>query len=170
MMKNFKLLFCLFLSVHLPEIHFAQLPAFPGATGFGSNTPGGRGGIVIEVTNVNDDGPGSFREALNTPGVRTIVFRTGGIIELQSDLQVTEPFVTIAGQTAPGDGIALKNFALSVFTHDIIIRGMRFRPGDDPDGESPDIRDCLAMQAGTEHVIIDHCSFSWSIDENVSLS
>lgn len=169
-MKNFRLLLCLLLIVHLPEIHFAQLPAFPGAAGFGSTTPGGRGGVVIEVTNLNDDGPGSLREAINTTGARTIVFRTGGIIELQSDLQLTEPFVTIAGQTAPGDGIVLKNFALSVFTHDIIIRGMRFRPGDDPDGESPDIRDCLTLQAGTDHVIIDHCSFSWSIDENVSLS
>src|SRR6188474_2934791 len=126
MMKNFKFLLCFLISVCIPETHFAQLPAFPGAEGLGSNTPGGRGGIVIEVTNVNDDGPGSFREALNTAGARTIVFRTGGIIELQSDLQLTEPFVTIAGQTAPGDGIVLKNFALSIFTHDIIIRGMRF--------------------------------------------
>lgn len=169
-MKTFRLLLCLLLSLHIPDVHFAQLPAFPGATGFGSNTQGGRGGIVIEVTNLNDDGPGSLREALNTAGARTIVFRTGGIIDLQSDLQLTEPYLTMAGQTAPGDGIVLKNFALSVFTHDIIMRGMRFRPGDDPDGESPDLRDCISMQAGTAHVIIDHCSFSWGLDENVSLS
>ncbi len=148
---------------------FAQFASFPGAQGFGTSTPGGRGGTIIEVTNLNDAGPGSFRAACAASGPRIIVFRTGGIINLQSEIQLTEPYVTIAAQTAPGDGIVLKKFSFDVFTHDVIIRGMRFRPGDDADGEQPDLRDCMSLQGGTQNVVIDHCSFSWGLDENVSL-
>jgi pectate lyase len=147
----------------------AQLPAFPGAEGFGRRAQGGRGGSVLEVTNLNDDGPGSLRAALNASGPRTIVFRTGGVIDLQEELQITEPFVTIAAQTATGDGIVLRNFGISIFTHDVIIRGLRIRPADGLHTLSPDNRDCLAIQEGSYHIIADHCSFSWAVDEQVSL-
>jgi pectate lyase len=147
----------------------AQLPSFPNAQGWGSTATGGRGGIVIEVTNLNDAGPGSFREACSTTGVRTIVFRTGGIIELQSEIQLTEPYVTIAAQTAPGGGIELKNYSFSIFTHNVIIRGLRIRPGDENIHNGADVRDCVTIQAGSHHVIIDHCSLSWGIDENLSV-
>jgi pectate lyase len=156
----------LLLTVHAA---WAQLPAFPGAQGFGRMAQGGRGGSVIAVTNLNDSGPGSLREALETSGARTIVFRTGGIIALQSELQVTEPYLTIAAQTAPGDGVVLKNFGISVFTHDVVIRGLRIRPADDDHTLGPDTRDCLTIQEGAHHVIADHCSFSWAVDENVNL-
>jgi pectate lyase len=148
---------------------YAQLPAFPGAEGWGAATIGGRGGSVIEVTNLNDAGPGSFREACNASGPRTVVFRTGGIIELQTEIEIINPYITIAAQTAPGDGIVLKNYSLSTFTHDIIIRGLRLRPGDGNIHDAADTRDCITMQAGSHHIIIDHCSMSWGIDENVNL-
>ncbi len=146
-----------------------QLPAFPGAEGFGRMAQGGRGGTVLEVTNLNDAGPGSLRAALNAIGPRTIVFRTGGIIDLQSELQITGPFVAIAAQTAPGDGIVLRNFGISIFTHDVIIRGLRIRPADAQHTLSPDNRDCLSLQNGSYNIIADHCSFSWGVDENVNI-
>lgn len=152
----------------LPFISEAQL-AFPGAEGFGRAAMGGRGGVVVEVTNVNDSGPGSLREAIGTAGPRTVVFRTGGIIELQEELQITEPYITIAAQTAPGDGIVLRNFGISVFTHDVIVRGLRVRTAEGMPTASPDNRDCVAIQDGSQHVIFDHCSFSWGTDENVSV-
>ncbi len=147
----------------------AQIPAFPGAEGWGAASVGGRGGIVLQVTNLNDSGPGSFRDAVSTPGARTIVFRVGGIIDLQSEVQVTNPYVYIAGQTAPGDGIVLKNFALTIFTHDVTIRGLRIRTGNNYPLLSPDNRDCLDVESGSYNVIIDHCSFSWGSDENTSV-
>lgn len=155
--------------IHHHLIALAQIPAFPRAEGWGRYAIGGRGGIVIEVTNLNDSGPGSFRAACEATSPRTIIFKIGGIIELQSEIQLTNPFIYIAGQTAPGGGIVLKNFGLAIFTHDIIIRGLRIRIGDDLHFLSPDNRDCVAIQSGAENVIIDHCSFSWGGDENVSL-
>jgi len=146
-----------------------QIPAFPGAEGWGATSVGGRGGVVIEVTNLNDSGPGSFRNACSTQGARTIVFRTGGVIDLLSEVQITNPYIYIAGQSAPGDGIVLKNFALTIFTHDVTIRGMRIRAGNDFPNMSPDNRDCIDVELGSYNVIIDHCSFSWGSDENVSV-
>ncbi len=146
----------------------AQIPAFPGAEGFGASTPGGRGGQVIKVTNTNDDGPGSFREACETSGPRIVVFTVGGTITLRSTIKVTEPYLTIAGQTAPGGGICLRSnengkTTLTLKTHDIIIRHIRIRPG--PGGES----DGLAIQTEDAHdIIIDHCSITWGVDESSS--
>jgi pectate lyase len=148
---------------------WSQPLAFPGAQGWGAFSQGGRAGVVIEVTNLNDSGPGSLRDACSATGARTVVFRTGGVINLQSEIQLFNPFITIAGQTAPGDGIVLKNFPLSVFTHDVIIRGLRIRIGDDLPKQSPDNRDCLSIQSGSYNVMVDHCSFSWGLDENVSV-
>lgn len=145
------------------------LPAFPGAQGFGSHTSGGRGGRMIEVINLNDAGPGSFRFACSETGPRIIVFRTGGVLELKSEIQLVSPHITIAGQTAPGDGIAIADHFLTLLTHDVIIRGMRFRVGDDTAGERPEIRDCLAILESSAHdIIVDHCSMSWAIDETAS--
>ena len=140
-----------------------KTPAFPGAEGFGAYTPGGRGGKVYEVTNLNDSGPGSLREAVEAKGPRIVVFRVSGNIELESRLKIGNPYITIAGQTAPGNGICLKNHQTNIGTHDVVIRYVRFRPGD---VTGRDI-DSLGGR-GCESIIIDHCSASWSIDECVS--
>jgi len=148
-----------------------EIPAFPGAEGFGSHTPGGRGGRVIEVTNLNSDGPGSLREACSAKGPRIVVFRVGGTIEISRGLSIREPFITIAGQSAPGDGICLRGGTLGVHTHDVVIRYLRVRVGDSPEGPDPENRDCIDISGDADrvyNVVIDHCSFSWSTDENVA--
>ncbi len=150
---------------------FAQIPAFPGAEGYGSTTPGGRGGLVIKVTNLDPDGPGSLRAALEAEGPRVVVFETGGTIDLGEEVAVTHPFLTIAGQTAPGDGISINNGTISIQTNDVIVRGLRFRVGDLVDGPDPANRDGLEITSHNAYnVIVDHCSFAWAIDENVSAS
>jgi len=141
----------------------AKTPAFPGAEGSGAYTPGGRGGKVYEVTNLNDSGPGSLREAVEAEGPRIVVFRVSGNIELDNKLVIRNPYITIAGQTAPGDGVCLRNREMGVGTSDVIIRYMRFRPGD----VSGKGLDSLGGR-GCENIIIDHCSASWSVDECVS--
>jgi pectate lyase len=151
----------------------SALPAFPGAEGHGSTTPGGRGGRVIEVTNLNDSGPGSLRAALESAGKRIVVFRTGGTITLKSLLKIEDPFITVAGQTAPGDGIMVRGGGFRVKAHDVIIRGMRFRPGDTEYGVDADSMDGITVCCNTNpdpyNVIVDHCSFSWSPDGNMAI-
>ncbi|MFO0818374.1 MAG: hypothetical protein U1A77_10560 [Pirellulales bacterium] len=138
--------------------------AFPGAQGYGRFARGGRAGRVIEVTNLDDAGPGSLREAVESTGPRTVVFRVGGLIELRSKLVVANPYLTVAGETAPGDGICLKNYTVGCSdTHDIIMRHLRIRVGD----ESKTTQDGSGAR-GCDHVIFDHCSISWSIDEGFS--
>src|SRR5262245_34338923 len=113
----------------IPAIVLAQpttLPSFPGAEGFGASTPGGRGGTVYEVTNLDDSGPGSFRDALSQ-GNRIVVFRVSGTIDLKSPLRLRVPNITIAGQTAPGDGICLRGYTFEINTHDVIVRFIRCR-------------------------------------------
>ncbi len=155
---------------------FAVEPkAFPTAEGFGAQTRGGGGGKVVFVTNLDDSGKGSLRAAIAMKEPRIVIFRVAGIIELQSTLTVREPFITIAGQSAPGDGICLKNYGFSVATHDVVVRHMRFRPGDEmgPEykkrgkGFSPD---SVSINSPSRDVIFDHCSASWSIDECLSVS
>ncbi len=141
------------------------LPAFPGAEGFGAESVGGRGGQVIEVTNLNDNGPGSLREAVEATGPRIVVFRVSGTIELQSELKIEKPFITIAGQTAPGGGICLKNYRLRVKADHVIICYMRFRLGDNEGAE----HDSVWVESG-RNIIIDHCSASWSVDETLSVA
>ncbi|MDC3181551.1 hypothetical protein OAT17_01110, partial [Flavobacteriaceae bacterium] len=108
----------------------AQTVAFPEAEGFGKFSSGGRGGDVYKVINLNDNGPGSFREACSAEGARTIIFEISGNIELESDLIVTQGNLTIAGQTAPGDGICINNASFIIKTSDVIVRHLRFRLGD----------------------------------------
>lgn len=141
-----------------------DIPAFPEAEGFGAMTPGGRGGKVIFVTNLNDAGPGSFREACMTKGPRVVLFRVGGLITLESPLKITEPYITIAGQTAPGDGICLRSNVFAVTTHDVVVRFLRSRLGDVTRQQS----DSIDIYTPSRNVILDHCSASWSIDETLS--
>ncbi len=139
--------------------------AFPGAEGYGRFARGGRGGRVIAVTNLNDSGPGSLREAVDAEGPRTVVFKVGGAIRLKSKLVIRNPYLTVAGQTAPGDGIAIYGFTFGCYaTHDVILRYLRIRVGD----ESGLTMDGTGMGAGSDHCIMDHCSISWSIDEAFS--
>jgi len=153
----------------------STLPAFPGAEGFGASAQGGRGGEVLFVTNLDDSGPGSLRDAINAQGPRTIVFRTSGVIELQRGLELKEPYCTIAGQTAPGDGVCLKNFGFTISTHDVIVRHLRFRPGDEPGTALRENGhrfepDAVTVGSPSRDVILDHCSASWATDETLSVS
>ncbi len=147
----------------------ATLPALPGAAGFGATATGGRGGAVILVENLNNSGPGSLREALAQEGPRTIIFRVGGTIELGSHLLIRNGDVTILGQSAPDPGITLVRAGIHVAADNVIISNLRVRVGDSPDGPSPTDRDGLSLSSG-QRILIDHCSFSWAVDENVGIS
>jgi len=143
----------------------AVVPAFPGAEGFGARATGGRGGRVLAVTNLEDSGPGSLRAAIEAEGPRIVVFRVSGTIELRSPLVVRNGNLTLAGQTAPGDGICLKNDPMELAgATNVIIRYLRFRPG----AASGRGVDALGGRRGWD-VIVDHCSMSWSVDECVSM-
>ena len=144
----------------MPELDY--LPSFPGAEGYGAKTRGGRGGSIFIVRNLNDSGEGSLRAAVEAEGPRTVVFRVSGTIELESDLRIQNPFITIAGQTAPGDGITIKGY-LGINADDVIIRYIRVRT----DGRG---RDGDAINGRyNNNIIIDHVSASWGTDEVLSL-
>ena len=143
----------------------AEVPAFPGAEGAGKFSFGGRGGRVFVVTNLNDDGPGSLREAVESAGPRIVVFNVAGIIHLQQPLHIIAPYITLDGHTAPGDGVCIAGFSTLVDTHDVVIRYLRFRRGAT---DLFDRDDCLGGQP-IGNVIVDHCSCSWGLDENLSM-
>jgi pectate lyase len=143
------------------------VPAFPGAEGFGAYAKGGRGGAVCEVTNLNDSGAGSLRNCIDAQGPRIVVFRLGGTILLKTPLVIRNPYITIAGQSATGGGIALRGGHLRIATHDVVVRYLRVRPG--PDVQKPDIGDGIELLSGSHNVIVDHCSVSWATDENMSM-
>jgi pectate lyase len=139
--------------------------AFPGAEGAGRFAQGGRGGQVLFVTNLEDSGPGSLRAAVDTKGPRTILFRISGTIKLAKPLVIREGRVTIAGQSAPGDGITLRDHRLEVAADDVVIRYIRSRLGDESKTES----DAVWIDRG-RRIILDHVSASWSVDETLSAS
>ena len=149
-------------SSDLPQ---ASIPAFPGAEGGGAYSFGGRGGKVYVVTTLEDGGPGSFREACEEGGARIVVFNISGIIHLTSPVSIRAPYITIAGQTAPGDGVCIAGESVWIDTHDVVVRYMRFRRGqtdvlrrDDALGGNP-----------VGNILIDHVSASWGLDENMSI-
>jgi hypothetical protein len=148
--------------VDLPQ---AAIPAFPGAEGGGKYSFGGRGGKVIVVTNTNDEGPGSLRWACEQGGARIVVFNVAGIIRIKSPIIVRAPYITIEGQTAPGDGICVAGESFWVNTHDVIIRYMRFRRGETWVGR----RDDAIGGNPVGNIMIDHVSASWGLDENMSM-
>ena len=143
----------------------ASIPAFPGAEGGGAYSFGGRGGKVYVVTNLQDRGPGSFRYACEQGGARIVVFNVAGIIQLKSPIDIRAPYITIAGQTAPGDGVCIAGESVLINTHDVVIRYMRFRRG----ATEVTRRDDALGGNGVGNIIIDHVSASWGLDENMSM-
>ena len=161
--KNFKV-FNLWAhrSDDLPQ---ATIPAFPGAEGGGMYSFGGRGGKVFVVTSLEDSGPGTFREACDAGGARIVVFNVAGVIHLKRPVNINAPYITIAGQTAPGDGVCIAGETVAINTHDVVIRHMRFRKGETWVGR----RDDSLGGNPVGNVMIDHVSASWGLDENMTL-
>jgi hypothetical protein len=147
------------------ELPQATIPAFPGAEGGGMYSHGGRGGKVYVVTSLEDSGPGTFREACEAGGARIVVFNVAGIINLKSRISIRAPYITIAGQTAPGDGVCIAGNTVELDTHDVIIRHMRFRRG------ATDVTERNDSIGGNPvgNIMIDHVSASWGLDENMSM-
>jgi hypothetical protein len=143
----------------------AKIPAFPGAQGGGRFTFGGRGGKVYEVTSLADSGPGTLRWACEQAGPRIIVFNVAGIIHLKSPIIVKAPYISIEGQSAPGDGICVAGESFWVNTHDVVIRYMRFRRGATDVGR----RDDALGGNPVGNIMVDHTSTSWGLDENMSM-
>jgi len=167
MKRKLLFLFTLFLLLASCRQESPVIPiAFPGAEGYGKYTVGGRGGRVIKVTNLNDSGPGSLRDAVEQTGPRIVVFEVDGTIELQSTLRIDNDSITVAGQTAPGEGICLKDYPLVVNASEVIVRYLRSRLGDRYQLDSDAIGGGRYEQ---KNVILDHLSASWSIDECLSI-
>lgn len=166
------------ITLLLCAVNFAQADVnltasqliFPNAEGFGIESPAGRGGRVYRVTNLNDSGKGSLRECMDANEPRLCFFDVAGVIKLKEDLAIKNPFITIAGQTAPSPGVSLYGAGIRIYSHDILIQHIRVRVGDDIDGPSPINRDGIAIEGdGARNIVIDHCSVAWAIDENLAI-
>jgi hypothetical protein len=145
--------------------------AFPGALGWAASTPGGRGGELLRVRNLDGSGPGSLRAALEADGPRIVVFEVGGVIDLdRQTLRVRNPYLTVAGQTAPSPGITLIRGGMDIGTHDVVIQHLRIRPGEAGAAKGSDWGEDGISTASARDVIVDHCSLSWATDENLSAS
>ncbi len=154
-----------------PPSQAARVLAFDGALGWAAITPGGRGGKIIKVTSLAKNGPGSLRAAIEEKGPRIVVFEVGGVIDLEkSTLVVREPFLTIAGQTAPSPGITLIRGGMDIRSHDIVVRHLRVRPGDVNEARGSGWSEDAIATVGARNVIVDHCSLTWATDENLSAS
>ena len=173
------LLLALILAACSPQYHTSlatpteQYVAFPGCVGFGCNTPAGMGGVVIAVTNLNDSGTGSFRAAVSQSGARIVVFNVSGTIQLSSHIIIDNPYITIAGQTSP-NGIQIKGGGIKIRTHDVVIRGLMIRPGNEAAGVKFDDRSGILIQNDKNttqpyNIVIDHNSLEWGVDENANL-
>lgn len=149
----------------------AAATAFPGAQGWAAVTQGGRGGRIIRVTTLNPDGPGSLKAALEAKGPRIVVFEVGGVIDMGlTTWDIKEPYLTIAGQTAPSPGITLIRGGIDVKTHDVIVRHIRIRTGVDGQAKRSGWEADAFSTVGAYNVIVDHCTMSWAVDENLSAS
>jgi len=147
-----------------------RIKSFPGAEGWAAYTPGGRGGNILRVTNLKARGPGSFAAAVQTKGRRIIVFEVGGVIDLQKNsIAITEPFLTIAGQTAPSPGITFIRGGIRIEAHDVIVRHICVRPGEAGAGKKSGW-EVDGIATGSYDIIVDHCSCTWATDENLSAS
>lgn len=149
----------------------AQSLAYPGAVGWAKETVGGRGGRIIRVTSLAADGPGTLKAAIDAKGPRIVVFEVAGIIDLQrSSLEIKEPYLTIAGQTAPSPGITIIRGGIDLRGHDVIIRHIRVKTGADGQAKRSGWEADSLSTIAAHNVIIDHCSLTWGIDENMSAS
>jgi hypothetical protein len=137
------------------------------------DTPAGRGGQIIKVTNLNDSGSGSLRACVQASGPRVCVFEVSGTIRMTNDLSIENDKITIAGQTAPSPGILLRGAALRISASDVLVQHLRVRVGDDPNGPDPSNRDALKIESPMtdpiKNIVVDHCSFSWAVDETVTM-
>jgi hypothetical protein len=152
-----------------PAPAFAQ--AFPGAVGWAAETPGGRGGRIIRVTNLDASGPGSFRAAVEARGPRIVVFEVAGVIDMGlTTLTISEPFLTIAGQTAPSPGITIIRGGIDIRANDVIVRHLRIRSGVSGQALRSGWEADGISTVAARNVIVDHCTITWALDENLSAS
>lgn len=164
----------LLFSLLLAALFFASssayaIPVIPGAAGYGMDTPAGRGGTVYKVTSLADTNtPGTLRYAINQTGPRIVVFEVSGTINVNATMNINNPYITIAGQTAPSPGIFLRGAVIQILTHDVLLQHLRSAPGDDPGGVATTSRDGISingLNGRVENIVIDHCTFTWSVDE-----